>query len=99
MTILERRFRFRDFSFGLRLLIVKAQCTNVIILHENILNLFLSFLFQFETVVSSCKEIESEKRNELCKTLAIEEPKNQTDKLFEVILEDTILFPEGGGQV
>lgn len=58
-----------------------------------------SFLKSFQTVVVSCKEYEpimtsKDKQN---KGKKIEE-KAPAEKLYAVELEDTILFPEGGGQ-
>lgn len=60
-----------------------------------------SFLKSLQTVVVSCKEYEpiltsKDKQNKGKKKDAdIQEPK---EKLYAVELEDTILFPEGGGQ-
>ena len=49
------------------------------------------FFFQFTTKVKSCSPAE----------ISILNQKNKKEKVkgFEIILEDTILFPEGGGQV
>lgn len=58
-----------------------------------------SFLKSFQTVVVSCKEYEPimtsrDKQNKGKK----KEEKAPAEKLYAVELEDTILFPEGGGQ-
>lgn len=58
-----------------------------------------SFLKSFQTVVVSCKEYEPimtsrDKQNKGKK----KEEKPPAEKLYAVELEDTILFPEGGGQ-
>ena len=47
------------------------------------------FIFQFETKVKSCTPSE----------LTVPGKKKEKVQGYEVILEDTILFPEGGGQV
>jgi len=54
-----------------------------------------SFLKQCDTLVLSCNEVQREEIPDLGKTTEQHDPLN---KYFELILEDTILFPEGGGQ-
>jgi len=53
---------------------------------------------QLETVISCVKQVDEEKTKIICKNYAIAEPE-EDNMLYEIVLEDTILFPEGGGQV
>ena len=48
------------------------------------------FVVQLKTAVKSCAPAELK---------IVKDGKKTTLKGFEVILEDTVLFPEGGGQV
>ena len=56
----------------------------------------VNFLLQDESVVVSCEKVKDVKK--AVKELGLENVKEQTS-LYKVILDDTILFPEGGGQV
>ena len=52
--------------------------------------LYIYFIVQLKTAVKSCAPGELK---------IVKDGKKTTLKGFEVILEDTVLFPEGGGQV
>lgn len=66
---------------------------------SSVLIIVWSFFFewQFATKVVSCDPIDDAKE---IKSVGIEIPTDKSaGKVYQVILEDTILFPEGGGQV
>ena len=58
--------------------------------HYNLLDVFIFFLLKFTTTVVSCTD---------AKLTTNKNGKKEVIDGFEVVLEDTILFPEGGGQV
>jgi alanyl-tRNA synthetase len=56
----------------------------------------MPILLQFQGKVISCKPVEDSKKN---KKKNAKKDVQEQQQLFDVVFDDTVLFPEGGGQV